>query len=218
MAPHNSIGRDDTIKTVRERHHRLSVNRKKGSIAGQVKRSNDGMVCTPAIVPAAAEGKPDPVAEEDMNGAVKAPTKTVVARPAIEATPRTAAAPKPMKEMPARGGVFHVWIKGPSGLQFCTVKLCSRCHGRGKTAALCPTANGNAVLAVMRQVGEGLDIVSDDSDDDALQVSAFKTEETVKCDGAVRKMGGGELAWQVGDEAWIFDSGASTHMTPSLTR
>ena len=28
-------------------------------------------------------------------------------------------------------------------------------------------------------------------------------------------MGEGESAWQVGDEAWICDSGASTHMTPS---
>ena len=29
------------------------------------------------------------------------------------------------------------------------------------------------------------------------------------------KKGEGESAWQVGDEAWLCDSGASTHMTPS---
>ena len=34
LAFRDSIGRDDTIKTVRERRHRLSENRKKGSNAG----------------------------------------------------------------------------------------------------------------------------------------------------------------------------------------
>ena len=34
LAPRDSIGRDDIIKAVRERHHQLSGNRKKGSNAG----------------------------------------------------------------------------------------------------------------------------------------------------------------------------------------
>ena len=48
-----------------------------------------------------------------------------------------------------------------------------------------------------------------------VQASAFKAEETGEDGGGFSRMGDGELAWQVVDEAWICYSGASTHMTPS---
>ena len=48
---------------------------------------------------------------------------------------------------------------------------------------------------------------TDDEGDGSAQASAFKVEETGEC--------GTGSTWQVGDEAWICDSGASTHMTPS---
>ena len=57
--------------------------------------------------------------------------------------------------------------------------------------------------------------MGDDGDDGTAQVSAFKAEETGECSAVLGRMGQGESAWQVGDEAWLCDSGASTHMTPA---
>ena len=54
----------------------------------------------------------------------------------------------------------------------------------------------------------------DHGGDGTVQVSAFKAEETGECSD-VGRMGEGERAWQVGDDAWLCDSGAFTHMTPS---
>ena len=86
----------------------------------------------------------------------------------------------------------------------CTEKLCSRCHGRGHAADVCPTSK-EAVLAA-----------SDDDDDyDTVEASAFKAGETGDCSDVLGKKGEGESASQVGDEAWLCDSGASTHMAPS---
>ena len=69
-------------------------------------------------------------------------------------------------------------------------------------------------MAVTRQVRARLDVISDHRDD-ARHVSAFKAVDTDKCNDAVSVMGDGELAWQVGDDAWIFNNGASTHIRPS---
>ena len=66
-------------------------------------------------------------------------------------------------------------------------------------------------LAVSSEVGA----MDDDGDYGTAQASAFKAEETGECSDALGRMGEGESAWQVGDEAWLCNSGASTHMTPS---
>ena len=42
-----------------------------------------------------------------------------------------------------------------------------------------------------------------DGDDGMVQASAFKAEEAGECSDALEKMGEGESAWQVGDEAWV---------------
>ena len=55
----------------------------------------------------------------------------------------------------------------------------------------------------------------DDDDYDTVETSASKAGETSECSSVSGKKGEGESAWQVGDEAWPCDSGASTHMTPS---
>ena len=87
----------------------------------------------------------------------------------------------------------------------CTEKLCSRCHGRGHAADVCPTPKDGAVLAA-----------SDDNVvDDTVEASAFKVGEAGECSDVLGRKGEGESAWQVGDEAWLCDSRASTHMTPS---
>ena len=55
----------------------------------------------------------------------------------------------------------------------------------------------------------------DDADDNTVEGSAFKAGESGNCSNVSGRTGEGESAWQVGDEAWLCDSGASTHMTPS---
>ena len=85
-----------------------------------------------------------------------------------------------------------------------TEELCSRCHGRGHAADVCPTSREEAVLATL-----------DDNDDcDTVEASAFKARERGECSNVSGRKGEGESPWQVGDEAWLCDSGASTHMTP----
>ena len=87
----------------------------------------------------------------------------------------------------------------------CAEDLSSRWHGRGHAADIRPTSKEEAVLAA-----------SDDDDDfDTLEASAFKARETGKCSNVSSKKGEGESPWQVGDEGWLSDSGASTHMTRS---
>lgn len=47
------------------------------------------------------------------------------------------------------------------------------------------------------------------------QASIFKSDQTGKCRDGFGRTGEEESALQVGDEAWIFYSGTSIHMTPS---
>ena len=82
-------------------------------------------------------------------------------------------------------------------------KRCNRCNGRGHAADVCPSSKEEAVLAVS----------NNDCDDGTVLASAFKVKETGECSDIVG--GIGESAWQVGAEAWLCDSGASTHTTPS---
>lgn len=57
------------------------------------------------------------------------------------------------------------------------------------------------VLAVRCEVG----VRDGDGYGGTVQASAFKVEDTGKCGYGSGRMGGVELAWQVGDEAWICD-------------
>ena len=73
-------------------------------------------------------------------------------------------------------------------------------------ADVCPSSKEEAVMAVASEVR------ARDDDQGTVRASAFKAEGAgTYGDGSEE----GEPAWQVGDEAWICDSGASTHMTPS---
>ena len=54
-----------------------------------------------------------------------------------------------------------------------------------------------------------------DDDYDTVEASAFKIRKAGECSNVSGRKGEGESAWQVGDEAWLCDSGTSTHMTPS---
>ena len=57
--------------------------------------------------------------------------------------------------------------------------------------------------------------VSNEDGDGTVQASTFKADEAGACSDVLVRMGEGEPAWEVGDQAWLCDSGASTHMTHS---
>ena len=76
----------------------------------------------------------------------------------------------------------------------------------GEPAYVCPSSKEEAIMLVASEVGAR----DDDQEEGMVQVSVFKAEETGNCSSG---SGEGEPARQV--EAWIRDSGASTHMTPS---
>lgn len=96
----------------------------------------------------------------------------------------------------------------------CTQKLYNNCNRRGHTADVCPTRKEEAVWVLTRKIGAR----NDDGDNGTVQASTFKAEETGGCSGGLGRMEDGELAWQVGDDTWVRDSGASTQMTLSTDR
>ena len=53
----------------------------------------------------------------------------------------------------------------------CKEKLCSRCNGRGLADDVCPTSEGEAVLAMTGEVGERVDV----GEDNTVQASAFES-------------------------------------------
>ena len=60
------------------------------------------------------------------------------------------------------------------------------------------------------EVGARVDVDGDDTVPD----SALKGQATGECGDGFNRLEIGELAWQVGDEAWLCDSGPSTDATP----
>ena len=56
-----------------------------------------------------------------------------------------------------------------------------------------PAQQGKDLIAVAHQVGVRLDVVPEDGDGDALQVSASMATETGRCDDAISVMEVGEL-------------------------
>ena len=92
-----------------------------------------------------------------------------------------------------------------------TEKLCSRRNRRGYTADICPTSKEEAALAVTGEVGARVGV----GEDGTVKESAFKAEVTGEYGDGFVRMGDEELAWQVGDEVSICDTGASNHMTSS---
>ena len=212
FASRDSIGRDGIIKAVRERRHRLSGSRKKGSNAGHAghamfaagsgggrrKRAGGG-----AHGKGGGHGKGkggrfrgqqgwgDQGTNEDSGGLI------------------AAAGGDGSSTKAAEGGTSEVRChrcgkKGHWRVD-CTAELCSRCHGRGHAADVCPTSKEEAVLAAS----------DDDDDNGTVEATAFKAGEAGECNDVLGRNEEGKSAWQVGGEAWFGDSGASTHMTPS---
>ena len=161
LASRDSIGRDDIIKAVPERHHRLSGSRKgfnagnaghamfvggggahgKGGGRGKGKGGRRGR-----------QGRGGKGTNEDGGGSAVA----------VGGDGSSAKA--------ADGGTSEVSChrcgkKGHWRID-CTEELCSRCHGRGQAAGVCPTSEEEAVLTAS----------DDDSGDDTVQASASRPE------------------------------------------
>ena len=232
LASRDSIGRDDIIKAVRERHHRISGNRKKGSNAGHAghamfaggggggrgkddgggSHGKGGGHGNGKSGRRGQHGKGGKGTNEDGGGSAAAAGGDGSSAKAAEGSTSEARC--------HRCGKKGHWKAD------CTEDLCSRCQGRGHAADVCPASaemrcsrcNGRGHAADMcpSSKEEGVLAVSnDDGDDGTVQASAFKAEEAGECSDVLGRTGEGESAWQVGDEAWLCDSGGSTHMTPS---
>ena len=72
----------------------------------------------------------------------------------------------------------------------CTDEMCSRCSERGHTADVCRTSKEEAVLAMASTVGARVDV----NEDDTVQASALKAEETGEYGCGFGRNGG----WGVG--------------------
>ena len=188
LASCDSIGRDDIIEAVRERH-RGDGGQRKGAGGGAHRK-----------VGGRENGRGGRRGRQGRGG--KGTNKD-------GGGPAAAACGDGSSAKAADGGTSEVrghkcGKKGHWRID-CALEICSRCHGRGRAADVCLTSKEEAVLAT-----------SDDDDvSDTAEASAFKARETGKCSNVSGKKGEGESAWQVGDEAWLCESGASTHMTPS---
>ena len=211
FASRDSIGRDDITKAVRERHHRLSGSRKKGFNAGHAAH---------AMFTGGGDGGHRKGAGGGAHGKGGGRGKGRGGRRGRQGLggkgtnedggdPSAAAGCDGSIDKAADSGTSEVGChrcgkKGHWRID-CTEELCTRCHGRGHAADVCPASKEKAVLAAS----------GDDADDNTVEGSAFKAGETGECSNVSGKKGEEELPWQVGDEAWLCDSGASTHMTPS---
>ena len=211
LASHDSISRDNIIKAVRERHHRLSGNKKKGSNAGHAGHAmfaggSGGGRRKKAGVGAhwkgggrgkgkgrcrGRQGHGGKDTNEDGGGSA-------------EATGGIGSSDKAAEGGTSEVRRYRCGKKGDWRVD-CTEDLCSSYHGREHAADVCPSSKEQAVLAAS----------NDDDDYDTVEASAFKAGEAGECSDVLGKNGEGESAWQVGDEPEFCDSGASTHMTPS---
>ena len=81
LASPDSTGREEIIKAVRERHHRLSENRKQGSNSEHALHAGDGTGGGHGKGGGHGNGKSG--LGESTDEAVEAPTRTVVARPRL---------------------------------------------------------------------------------------------------------------------------------------
>ena len=187
LASRDSIGRDYIIKAVRERHHRLSGSRKKGSNAGHAGHAmfaggGDGGHRKEDIGDAhgkgggRGKGKGGRWGRQGRGGNGTNEDGSGLA---------TAAGGDGSSAKAADGGTSEVRCHrcGKNGhwRVDCTEELCSRCHGRGHAADVCPTSKEEAVPAV-----------SDDDDyDDTVETLAFRARETGKRSNVSGKEGEG---------------------------
>ena len=215
LASRDSIGRDDVIKAVGERHHRLSGNRKKGSNAGHADhamfaggggsggRGKGGGGGGHGKGGGRGKGK---IGRWGQQGRGGKGTNEVGGGSATAAGGYGGSANATEGSTPEtrcyRSGKKGHWKAD------CTEELCSRCQGRGHAANVCPACaekrcsrcNGRvhaADICPSSKEEAVLAVSNDDVDDGTVQASASKAEEAGECSDALSRMGEGESAWQV---------------------
>ena len=166
LVSRDSIGCEEIIKAVRERHHRLSRNRKEGSISGHALYVGDGAGgglgkdggrCNGKGVRWGKHGRSGRGTNEVGGGSATAAVGDGSTAEAAEGSAQ-------MRGSYRCGKQGHIRAN-------CTEKLCSRCND---TVDVCPMSKEEAALAVTGEIGAR----DDDGEDGTVQGSAFKAEET----------------------------------------
>ena len=135
------------------------------------------------------------------------PTSTPTATPTTNQSPTTTQPPTPTP-IPSRkaGEVCHRCHKPGHFVANCPSRTCTTCEGRGHGADVCPTIPSL--------------VAAEDNDEDVftkVEAVAFIGEmrDGELFDGDADWEGHDGSDWQVGDECWVADSGASIHITPN---
>ena len=156
LASHESTGRDEIIKAVRERYHRLSANRKKGSNSGHALYAGDGAGGGHGKGGGHGNGKGG---RRGKHGRDDQGTNEVGGGAAAAAGGDSSGAKATEGSAPVRG-CFRCGKEGHIRANYAE-KLCSRCNGRGHTAGVCPTSEEEAVLPMTGEVGARVDVSED---------------------------------------------------------
>ena len=164
LASRDSTGREEIVKAMRERDHRLSGNRKKGSNSGHALYAGNGAGGGHGKCVDHSKRKGG---RRGKHGRVGKGTNQVGGGSAAAAGGDGSSAKDTEGSSPVRG-CYRCGKEGNIRAN-CTEKLCSRCNGRGHTADVCPTSKEEAVLAVTGKVGARVDV----SEDVTAQASAF---------------------------------------------
>ena len=159
---------------------------------------------------------------DSTDEAVKAQTRTVVARPRLPAA--MAAASKPPKVVPPRRdatGVARRAIGRPTARRSYAADAkdggtlpMSAPRPRRSDATVATDGGTLLISAPRRKKKLCWRCRNDDGDDGTVQASAFMAEDADECSNDLGRLEDRESAWQVGDEAWLCNRGTSTHMTP----
>lgn len=178
-----------------------------GGITGVLETERRGRTratrCTPATVPAAATGEVKTAGEGDTDDGKHADEAMEAPKRSFVGTPRPTGGDGGSERNFSANGCC-TGGKRDHIIADCAEKLCRRCSRWGHTSDdVCATEKEDIVLAVTGQVRAR----DDRGDDGTIRFSGFQgRRDTSVWYDAVRRMRGGELAWQVQDEAWVCDS------------
>ena len=235
LASGDTIGRNDVIKAVQARHYRLSGSRKKRSNAGHAGRAmfagggGDGGGIRGKDGSGGGHGKGrghgngkggrrrqqerrGESTNEDGGGSAAAASGNGSSGKVTEGSTPEARC--------------YMCERKDNLKANCTRVLCSRCPGRGYPTGVCPAStekrcsvcHGRGTLLISvphrkKKLSWPCRTTTVMMVQSRLQLSRPKGQASAVMFWG--RMGEGETAWQVGDEAWLCDSGASAHMTPS---
>ena len=149
---------------MRERRHRLSGNRKKGSNSGHALYAGGGAGGGHGKGGGHGNGKGGRRGKHGRSGRG---TSEVGGGSAAVVDGDGSNAKATEGSAPVRG--FHRCGKEGHVRANCTENLCSRWNGRGHTADVCPPSKEEIVLAVTGEVGARVDV----NEDGTAQASAF---------------------------------------------